>query len=69
MSRDEWGSHPFHSPRAVPISALPVSIGYDDKVCRAIGAADPGAVPGGSTITTGCNRPGSVVAEVLMGPN
>ena len=28
---------------------LPVSAGYDDKVWRAIGAADPGAVPGGST--------------------
>ena len=28
---------------------VPVSTGYGDKVWRAIDAADPGAVPGGST--------------------
>ena len=31
---------------------VPGSPGYGDKVLRAIDAADPGAVPGGSTITT-----------------
>lgn len=41
---------------------LPVSAGYDDKLRRAIDAADPGAVPGGST-----TKP--VVAGVMMGPN
>jgi len=30
---------------------MPDSSGYGDKLCRAINAADPGAVPGGSTIT------------------
>jgi hypothetical protein len=30
---------------------LPALVGYDDKLQRAIDAADPGAVPGGSTIT------------------
>ena len=30
----------------------PVSTGYGDKLRRAIDAADPGAVPGGSTIIT-----------------
>ena len=33
-------------------TAVPVSAGYGDKLWCAIGTADPGAVPGGSTITT-----------------
>jgi len=40
-----------------PISIVPGSPGYGDKLCRVIDAADPGAVPGGSTIfpvMTGC---------------
>ncbi|MEY2944139.1 MAG: hypothetical protein RLY97_2153 [Pseudomonadota bacterium] len=54
------------------MSAVLVSASYGDKLLRAIGAADPGAVPGGSTIT---NRSGfglgdyAVVAAVLTGPN
>jgi len=41
---------------------VPVSAGYGDKSQCAIGTADPGAVPGGSTI----NR---AKVRVLMGPN
>ena len=41
---------------------VPASAGYGDKLRRAIDAADPGAVPGGST-KTGLSGP------ILMGPN
>jgi len=41
---------------------VPGSPGYGDKLRRVIDAADPGAVPGGST-RTGSKEP------VLMGPN
>jgi len=47
-----------------PISMVPVSTGYGDKLCRVIDAADPGAVPGGSTIDVGALAPAP-----LMGPN
>jgi hypothetical protein len=45
-----------------PISVVPGSPGYGDKLWRAIDAADPGAVPGGSTISF-------VSAEGMTGPN
>ena len=48
---------------------LPASAGYGDKLRRAIGAADPGAVPGGSTIITFPRGRGPVVAGIMMGPN
>lgn len=44
------GCRPFPFGLRLPIWVLPVSTGYGDKLRRAIGAADPGAVPGGSTI-------------------
>ena len=37
----------FRMEALYPLS--PVSAGYGDKLLRAIGATDPGAVPGGST--------------------
>ncbi len=46
----------------------PGSPGYEDKLRRAIDAADPGAVPGGSTKSPGLPaREGW--AGVLTGPN
>src|SRR3546814_17863627 len=39
----------FPSAGGFPISELPVSAGYEDKWCRGIDTADPGAVPGGYT--------------------
>ena len=44
---------------------MPACAGYGDKLRRAIGAADPGAVPGGSTM----NRLGFERRRVLTGPN
>src|SRR3546814_2188204 len=45
-------AHPlFPNAGGLPISVLPVSAGYEDKWCRGIDTADPGAVPGGSTTT------------------
>jgi len=41
---------------------LPASVGYDDKLRRAIGTADPGAVPGGSTTNL-------AKAALMTGPN
>ena len=41
---------------------LPGSPGYGDKLWRAIGTADPGAVPGGSTTFP-------VIAGIMLGPN
>jgi len=41
---------------------VPASAGYGDKSLRAIGTADPGAVPGGSTRNRQKWR-------ILMGPN
>ena len=46
----------------MPISGVPASAGYGDKLRRAIDAADPGAVPGGSTIEAD-------ISAALMGPN
>src|SRR3546814_9662675 len=40
---------PLFIQQTFPIWRLPDSSGYGDKSCREIGAADPGAVPGGST--------------------
>ena len=40
---------PFSSTATHPIWVLPGSPGYGDKLQRVIDAADPGAVPGGST--------------------
>ncbi len=54
--------------RSLPIQDLVAiwvsagSSGYDDKLRRAIGTADPGAVPGGSTMIL-------AQAGLLMGPN
>src|SRR3546814_11225722 len=46
-------AHPlFPNAGGLPISVLPVSAGYEDKWCRGIDTADPGAVPGGSTTHT-----------------
>jgi len=45
-----------------PTSAAPEQSGYGDKQCREIDAADPGAVPGGSTISPRLSR-------VILGPN
>jgi len=42
---------------------LPVSAGYDDKLPRAIDAADPGAVPGGSTITRSASRGTTLLSQ------
>ncbi len=56
-----WGSH-FPLRREYLYKPLPGSPGYGDKVLRVIGAADPGAVPGGST--KNCGFP-----LLLMGPN
>ena len=52
--------------RQLGLRASSVSAGYGDKLRRAIGAADPGAVPGGSTKTS---VPAPAAAELLTGPN
>jgi hypothetical protein len=46
-------------------------LGYGDKMLRAIGAADPGAVPGGSTIfaAVATRMKRAAIAAQLMGPN
>src|SRR3546814_13414720 len=49
-----------------PISGVPVSAGYEDKWCRGIDTADPGAVPGGSTTNP---RAFEGVRGFLTGPN
>jgi len=60
---------PFSFGAKALYKVLPVSTGYGDKLRRAIDAADPGAVPGDSTITTSLYGDGPVVAGVLMGSN
>jgi len=45
---------------------VPGSPGYGDKLRRAIDAADPGAVPGGSTTTTW--MPGNGQAGARLSP-
>ena len=66
-------SLPFSFARKALYRFLPVSTGYGDKLLRIIDAADPGAVPGGSTITNReaalAKDPGPVIAGVLTGPN
>jgi hypothetical protein len=62
-------SAPFSFSKSGLYAVVPVSTGYGDKLRRAIDAADPGAVPGGSTITFSRFSGNSVVAGVLMGPN
>ena len=47
----------LHIKPASPISGVPASAGYGDKLRCAIDAADPGAVPGGSTKTPGNGFP------------
>ena len=45
---------PLFSNRSLPpISVGPEQSGYDDKLWRVLGTADPGAVPGGSTTRPG----------------
>jgi len=53
-------SLPIH--QSIAIYAPAGLSGYDDKLRRAIGTADPGAVPGGSTMIL-------AQAGLLMGPN
>ena len=55
------GSH-FTLRRKSLYRAVPEQSGYGDKLCRVIDAADPGAVPGGSTRSRGKPR-------FLTGPN
>src|SRR5690606_25468467 len=55
-------SAPFPSAGGLPIWGVPVSAGYEDKWCRGIDTADPGAVPGGSTTNP-------QACGLLTGPN
>lgn len=55
--------------RTSPYMHLCRLAGYDDKLRRTIGTADPGAVPGGSTITRPAWPGNPVVAGVMTGPN
>ena len=48
--------------QGAPISLGLASASYGDKLRRAIGTADPGAVPGGSTTFSG-------LSEDMTGPN
>src|SRR5688572_29267005 len=51
LNKRTWISRPGHFsfiPDAL-YREVPDLSGYGDKLCRVIGAADPGAVPGGST--------------------
>src|SRR3546814_5893916 len=62
MRISDWSSD-FCSSDLAYIGGVGFRAGYGDKLRRTIGAADPGAVPGGSTRWLSCSR------GQLTGPN